>query len=39
MQTYSTIPPRGGLKAKPTKGKPKPPMGPKMPMGMINRGR
>lgn len=39
MQSYTTVPPRGGLKTKKSTQKPKPPMGPKMPMGMINRGR
>lgn len=37
MQIYSTVPPRGGLK--PKKSKPKPPMKPKVPLGMLNRGR
>lgn len=38
MQTYNTIPPRGGLKTK-IKTKTKPPSVPKVPMGMLNRGR
>lgn len=38
MHSYNTVPPRGGLKTKQIKAKPKPMM-PKVPMGMINRAR